>query len=147
MKIKHTLNDVSSVLSFICILFTIAILGAFIDHMIIGESYLSMVFIEQITIYLMILAVGMILCFTDLILRTRSTKLRIAIVSLTIYVVSLLYFKQCAINPLKSALIFLLYTVVFAGATYIISIMFITYQNHKKNKYSEFISKYQEKNK
>lgn len=138
-------RDVLSVLNFTCILFTVVILGSFFGKLVQGYSTLSLTFIGQIFSYTLILAFGLILSFTDLILRTKSITLRIVSVGVAIYVISLLYFMGCPFNPLKNLERFTVYTVLFISFTLLISQMFYMYQKYRVSRYSECITQYQNK--
>lgn len=145
MKKKNTWRNVISVLNFTCILFTIAIVGSFLGKLAQGDSTLSLTFIGQLLIYTLILALGMILCFTDLVFRTKSITLRIVCVGAAVYVISLLYLMGCPFNPLKNLAMFVIYTILFISLILVFSQVFIMYQKYQESKYSECITQFQNK--
>jgi hypothetical protein len=140
---KNTWSDVLLVIDFTCILFTVIIVGSFFGKLAQGQSTLPLIFIGQSLIYTLILTLGLILCFTDLILRTKSITLRIVSVGVAIYIISLLYLKECPINPFKNLVIFMVYSVLFISFTFLISQVFCMYQKYRVSRYSECITQFQ----
>lgn len=143
MKTKNTLRDVLSVLNFTCVLFTLAIIGSYFGKLAQGNSSLPLTLIGQLLVYTLILALGAILCFTDLILRTKFVTPRIMCVGAAVYAISLIYLMGCSFNPLKNPAIFVTYTFLFITLAFGIAQVFIIHQKHREARYNQCIAKFQ----
>lgn len=102
-------------------------------------------FIEQILWYVGILTLGIIICFTDIISIKVPQVYRIIIVGLGLYILTLLYFSKCPINPFKSLELFAICTIWFLFVTISTSAAWYIYQIITSNQYMKYLKVYQKK--
>jgi len=142
-KVINKGKDLFKVLIFSFALIGMIMVAAYCNRRLSGYDALSLVFVEQVICYTGVITIGIVICLTDIVLTKVSGVLRIGSFAAGLYIVSLVYFSQCPINPLQSIIYFMAYTVLFSLVTYLICMSWFYYQRGISDKYGKHLDKFQ----
>lgn len=138
------LTTLAEVLKFCLAFFGALILIATIASWYLDRTAISLLFIAQMLGYIGYMALGIIVCFTDILFEKTSAVLRIVVFTSILYLFSLLYFSGTSLNPLGNGLMLFAYTTTFAGATFIASVTWASYQTGITKRYAVTLKRYQD---
>lgn len=137
------LEQLGNVLEVFIFLYGVLMIFALIISLKNGKTHLSIQGMGQVLIYTSISAVGVIVCLTDIIFSKVSASLRLTIYGGLVYIASIFYFKNTAINPFYNSTNFIVYTLNFAVVCGFTIFMWTVHENSVKKNYDELIKAYQ----
>ena len=142
-SVNGKLEQLGNVLEKFIFLYGLLMILAVIISLKNGKTHLSIQGMGQVLIYTSIAALGVIVCLTDIIFSKVSAKLRLTIYGGIVYILSLLYFKNTAINPFDNSTNFIVYTLNFAVVCGFTIFLWAEHENSVKKNYDELIKAYQ----
>lgn len=108
-----------------------------------NKDYISIDAILQVSAYIGIASLGVLICFTDVVFRKTHEFLRIGFYSCFIYSVSLIYFKTTAFNPFSNPIYFVVYTTHFLIVTTLVILLWMLYKALASKQYDKLLKNYQ----
>jgi hypothetical protein len=139
---NNRLRELGTVFNYALSLLGILMIGIYVTCMLIDRVSVKVVLFEQLFIYVGVSALGIIVCFTDVIFQKVGQRLRIIIFGMIVYVLSLIAFSKTMINPISNLGMLLYYTFLYASLLVFICYSWMRYEKMIQKNYEEKLKKF-----
>lgn len=130
------------------VVFSLAVIGGIVVIAYMYKNYhgfkiIPMGFLEQVFAHVLIYALSVIICFTDIVPMKIPQTVRIILTIIITYIFTITYLSHCPVNPMGSIESFIFCTIWYFFIVGCVTVSWKVYESITSNKYNKYLKEYQ----